>query len=267
MGTDSEGVDVTREDWKLQVLSHERVLDWTASARQLKAFMDALSDLVEAGPYGEKLSWKSYEEMDVDLWPDLGRVEQELLAMRDTNDDGTLAGPNPDSRIVVQAYLDRGTETDYSEAGQLINLRAVLGHDPQFSSIGCQATFSARRPDQPAQLLSDHDPAWLVELLCTAAASVNADQARIDTRSVFRALRARVDLAPLGLGILSLAPYGIDLDPLPTSLTAYPCPTGYPDGQVIVADLERAATDPESLVDDLLILNDAIETAAAQHHP
>lgn len=249
------------EDWTLQVLSHEPMNGWARSAEQLKAFLDALSEAIAAGPYGVPVVWKSYQEMDVDRWRDVGAIEHHLLTRRDSNDDGTLTGV-PQSSTVVQAYLDHGADTDFSDGADLLNLRAALGHEPRFGSISCQAEFFARKPEPPAKPLHDHDPRWLADLLGTTAASVNADDARIYTIGVDDALAERVDLPPLGLGILSLAPYGIDLDPLPASLTAYPCPTGYPDGQVIVADLDRAATDPEPLVDDLLILNEALEAAS-----
>ncbi|GAB3753288.1 hypothetical protein [Microlunatus parietis] len=241
------------------MLSTQRVDNWAQSAEQLKAFMDALSATVSAGPYGLPLAWKSYQEMDVELWHDLSAIERELVDMRNTNDDGTLAGANPDSHVVVQAYLDRGSDTDFSDSGQLLNLRATLGHDAEFPSIDGKAEFYVGERKQPALPLQGHDPGWLVQLISTAAASVSADRARIITDSLHDAIADR-RILPLGLGVLSLAPHGIDLD-LPASLTAYPCPTGYPDGQVIVADLDRAATDPESLVDDLLLLNEALEAA------
>lgn len=45
---------------------------------------------------------------------------------------------------------------------------------------------------------------------------------------------------------------------MPPTFTAHPCPTGYPDGLVLVADPDLVTNDPEALLDDILAVDGAL---------
>jgi hypothetical protein len=149
----------------------------------------------------------------------------------------------------VQGYRDDAPEP-------MVNAMWHAGSDDDWPFNGV-ITFYVGDPAAGVTLpLPDHPIDWLVRLVSAASAAVAADQARIETVPLADELMdARFDSV---VGALTLAPHGIDLDVLPASVSVRPCPVGYPDGAVLVADLQQVTTDPAALVDDLLVLDDAL---------
>ncbi|MDA1359760.1 hypothetical protein O1R50_09010 [Glycomyces luteolus] len=106
----------------------------------------------------------------------------------------------------------------------------------------------------------------LTELLTTAAAAVEADEARITVRMVQRALRkARREVAGR-LGPIMLVPDIRRIEQWPAGITATPAPEGYPDGAVVSVDPERVES-PNELVPVLLELDDLLREDVAPEAP
>jgi len=242
------------ENWRLLVINDRDNDGWGEPAQKFVAFLTALSSAV-AEVYGTGLIWHG-PDMPDGGWLDPQRIERGFAEDKTRDEAGKALAYIP-SWVVVQGFLDRGEHTDFSEDKWLVNVSGTAGGEPVDGTISVNAQFYVRKS---ARQLIDHDPDWLVSLLCRVAAAVSATRGRITTDGF---LDAEVDadvVTPegIGTGALSLAPHGVSLDPWPASLTAYPCPVGYPDGQVIVADLARFATDPASLIPDLATLTVAL---------
>ena len=242
------------EDWTLQVISKEPIDSWEEAARVLRGLLDAVGSAV-AREYGASPSW-SNEDMGAEAWQDLDRITANVLDLRHRDEEGRLWEELGSSGI-VQGYLP-------GHGRALVNLRYTLRSNR--NSAQCHIEFWAAGRDAVARPLDRHPPEWLVYLACSVGAAVRADQVRVYTRSLSRALRTADPKAWFSLGAVSLAPSGLDTSGLPASLTAYDCPMGYPQGTVVVADLRRVVDDPASLVGDLLVLDDALARAATQRN-
>jgi len=114
--------------------------------------------------------------------------------------------------------------------------------------------------DGVARPLAEHDEEWLADLLLdTAAPMVPVPEGHISTRAWSRARRAREIRAGYTVGAVTYAPEPVDPDALPETLRiARESPIGT---AIVVKDLHRFASDPGSLLDDLLALERQIGTA------
>ena len=233
--------------WKLVTSSQEQVDGWEAEAARLRRQLDAITACM-ATEYSEPLIWRS-ETMTAEQWQNLDSITAEILAERirdEMPEQNLMAGAGATG--LVQGYR-----------GQLPNLAVAsvwsVGSDRSpFNNI---LNFNDLEPDKGnARRLNEHEPAWLVRLLCEAAAAVGADEAKVKHGDLDDELADVREEASWHVGALTLFPNGIGEAELPESITAYPCPSGYPDGVVLVADLDRVITDPESLIPDLLRVHD-----------
>jgi len=246
------------DNWDLLVINDHENDGWAEPAQKFVAFLIALSDAV-AESYGTGLLWHGPDMPDGD-WLDPQRIERGFAEDKYRDESGKVLTYIP-SWVVVQGFLDRGEHTDFSEDKWLVNVSGTAGGEPVDGTINVNAQFYVRKT---ARRLIDHDLDWLIGMLCRVADAVSATRGRISTDGF---IDAEVDadvVTPegIGTGALSLAPHGVNVDPWPTSLTVFPCPVGYPGGQVVVADLERFTTDPASLIPDLAMLTDALTADA-----
>src|SRR6266545_1458297 len=232
--------------WRLHVASRERVGVWHGEARRLRAVLDAISACV-GEEYGAPLDWRN-ESMSADQWSSLDEIAAELERERLRDDEGEVM-QGGGSTNVIQGYRDAAPKA-------MTNALASVGADDDWPFV-CNTTFYTRETEQGgARLLHEHPVDWLVRLLCEAADPVRADQARITTTSLQGELLDARETT--NVGALTLAPHGINTAAMPARVQAHPCPVGYPDGVVLVADLQRVANDPASLVDDLLAVDDLL---------
>jgi hypothetical protein len=198
--------------------------------------------------YSEPLIWRS-ATMTAEQWQDLDAITAEIL-------DGQIRDETPEQNLMAGAGAT-GLVQGYR--GQLPNMAvastwSVGSERSPFNNI---LNFNDREPDKGnARRLNEHEPAWLVRLLCEAAAAVGADQAKIKDGMLDDEVADVREEASWHVGALTLFPEGIGDAELPESITAYPCPSGYPDGVVLVADLDKVIDEPESLVPDLLRVHD-----------
>jgi hypothetical protein len=239
------------ERWILNLASRQPVELWHGEARRLRATLNAISGCVER-EYATPLIWRS-ETLSAEQWSDLDEIAAKMVReqLRDDNDTIMHGGG---ASSVVQGYRD-----DLPKP--MTNALWTAGSDEW--PFVCNIDFYAATPDSgEGKPLSEHPATWLVELLCTAAVAAHASHAQIHARTLLRLLmRAREDN---DVGVLTLAPHGIDTTALPHSITAHPCPSGFPDGMVLMPDLDRVARDPASLVADLLAVDDAIKRRATE---
>jgi hypothetical protein len=243
------------ENWDLVVIDDRDVQGWAQPAEQFTQFLKALSRAVTES-YGMGLAWHGPDLPDDD-WLDPAQIERLFVEHRPRYEDGRLLTYVP-SGVVVHGFLDRGPNTDFSDENQFVRVYGTAAGESDECGDGglsINAVFAARKGAMP---LNEHRMEWLIGLLCSVGAAVTATRGRITTDGY---LDATVDADVTGtitVGGLTLAPRGVDLEPWPSSLTPYPCPVGYPDGQVIVADLGLLVNDPGSLIPDLLSLNAAL---------
>ncbi|GAB4001632.1 hypothetical protein GCM10029992_37680 [Glycomyces albus] len=233
-------------EWALVTSSDTRVENGlSGEARRLRSQLDAISERIEA-EYGAPLTWRS-EDMSAEQWRDLDAIGTEIEANRLRDDDGNLM-PGGSAGGSVQGYLDG--YPDFMASGGW----SVGGDEAAFDHV---LEFRAADPTRgDARPLNEHDPDFLVALLCAAAAAVDADEATIRYGKLEDTLADAREEASWYTGALTLFSTGIRDAELPDSITAYPCPVGYPDGTVLVADLDRVISDYETLVPDLLRVHD-----------
>ncbi|MCH7229986.1 hypothetical protein L0U85_03800 [Glycomyces sp. L485] len=233
-------------EWALVTSSDKHAQDgWRGEARRLRSQLDAIADRIGA-EYETPLTWRS-ENMSAAQWSDLDAVTAVIEANRLRDDDGNLM-PGGSAGGGIQGYLD-----DYPEF-MVSGGWSVGGDETGFNHV---LEFHASNPARgEARPLNEHSPEFLVELLCAAAAAVDADEATIRYGRLEDELADAREEAAWYIGALTLFPNGIGEAELPGSIWTYPCPAGYPDGVVLVADLERVVSDYEALVPDLLRVHD-----------
>jgi hypothetical protein len=220
---------------------------WRGEVRRLRRLLDVMSDAVQE-QYGGPLTWRS-EDLSAEQWRDPGQVAAKMERKQLRDDFGKVM-TGGGARGVVQGYRDDLAE---SMTSAMWKVGAVDGRYP----FQCNNKFWAGDLDKGYALgLYEHPVDWLVRLLCTSAVAISGDSGRIYTTQLLDAI---IDERPeANVGALTLVPNSIDPATLPASITAYPCPVGYPDGVVLVADPERVVNDPESLVGDLLAVDDTL---------
>lgn len=241
------------ENWDLVVIDDRDLTGWTQPAEQFTDFLKVLSAAV-AESYGTGLLWHGLDMPQGD-WIDPSQIERLFVKHRPRDERRQVLNYVP-SGVVVQGFLDRGADTRFDHENWFVNLRGTASGEaaePGLGGLSVNAEFYAARS---ARSLLDHDLDWLIRLLASTGASVSATYGRITTDGLLDAI---VDADKrITVGGLTLAPHGVELDPWPSSLTAYPCPVGYSDGQVVVADLDLLVNDPSSVIPDLLSLNAAL---------
>lgn len=233
--------------WTLVTSSWKAVDGWPAEAARLRSQLDAINACI-ADEYGEPLVWQS-PTMTAEQWSDSQAITDEIMRVRirDETPEQNLM-PGAGARGVVQGYRD-GFAKFMIASGW-----GVGGDGCQFNNV---LNFSDRTPSEGhARKLNEHSPEWLVNLLCSAATAVDASEATIRYGDLEDELAEASEEAASRIGALTLLPNGIDGAELPDSITAHPCPVGYPDGIVLVADLDRVVNDYEALVPDLLRIHD-----------
>lgn len=235
--------------WKLNVASPQPLDGWYGEAQRLQNVLDTVSRQVEI-EYGFVLLWRN-EDLTTERWQDTDTLATYLKNEELRDDFGKLmvgAGSN----CVVQGYRQENTDAS-------TNALVTAGTKGEWTFV-CTVTFYAG--DTACGMfrtLPGHRPEWLVRLLCEVAHAAHATIARIRISSLSKPLRrARPGY---NVGVLTLAPHGVDVTALPVSITAHPCPVGYPDGLVLAADLDLLAADPAALVDDLLVVDDLLRQA------
>lgn len=235
--------------WTMVVPSKQVVEGgWAGEARRLRSFLDVVSECMRP-VYREPVVWCD-EDLTVEQWRDLAEVTAEIERQRLRDDEDRIVEGGRSGGAVV-AYREGAAK---SMIGNLWN----VGGDGEWK-FNAALTFRTGDPVAGRAFpLGDHPVEWLVRLLSASSASVGAEESRIETNPMADELiDARYESI---VGELTLAANGIGDAVLPDSVTAYPCPVGYPNGVVLVADLERAASDPASLVDDLLTVDDLIRS-------
>jgi hypothetical protein len=232
------------ENWRMTIWSDDRTDLWHGEARRLRATLNAISACVHAH-YGEPLTWRS-ETLDADGWRDLDSLAAHLDSHQLRDDVGKImrgGGANG----TVQGYLG-------DRAQNMTNMQWGAGSDQ--NPFHCTVHFYARESIRGARPLNEHPAGWLVQLLAeTAQATGSVSLARIQTTRLPKLLyRASPEAM---IGVLTLAPASVDTAALPATVAVYPCP-GRPDRVVLVANLNQATSDPESVVADLIAAERAI---------
>lgn len=232
------------------VVSSKQVIDggWAGEAQRLRSFLDVVSTCLET-EYHESVAWGN-DVLSVEQWNDLNKLTAEIERQRLRNDDGSLFTGGSSGSVVVA----RRGEALESMANNLWN----VGGDGEWQFNSAITFYDYDFKAGEAKPLLEHPTAWLVHLISAASASVGAVEGRIDTDELMDEMLEVREV--FDVGGLTLAPNGIGDAKLPASITAYPCPVGYPNGLVLVADMDRLVNDPASLVDDLLAVNDILKT-------
>jgi len=234
-----------RQDWTLNLASRQAVEVWHGEARRLRGLLDVVSECVTA-EYQAPLVWRD-EDLSVEQWRDLDEIVAEMERQQLRDDFGKIM-KGGGATGVVQGYRN-------DLPREMTNVLWTAGSD-EWPFSAAADFYTKDLAGGHARPFADHSVDWLVRLLSASAAAVSAEEGRIYTGPLIDALiDERMEAA---VGALTLAPHGIDPAALPASITAYPCPVGYPDGQILVADLERVTNDPASLVNDLLAIDDAL---------
>jgi hypothetical protein len=237
------------EDWLMTIWSDDPTDLWHGEARRLRATLNAISAAVRS-QYGEPLIWRS-EDMDADGWRDIDRLA-DLLDSDQLRDDVGKIMKGGGASGTVQGYLgDRPLN--------MTNMQYGAGSDQ--TPFHCTVHFYAGEPERGARAINEHSPAWLVQLLAETAQATgdNVSLAHISTNRLSRLLRR---VRPLtNIGALTLAPATVDTSAVPASITVHPCPS-WPDRVALAANLNQVASDPESVVADLIAAEDTINRGA-----
>jgi hypothetical protein len=234
--------------WALNVVSSAPVDSWIAAAKRLRDALDAISGNV-AVAYGQPVTWLS-QSLDSAGWADVERMAAEMERLINTDEQGR----------VWHELGALGTISGYLDGRTLISTQWSARHHE--SPMQVIADFKTHTTNGAARALPEHDPDWLADLLLdTAATMVRVSEGHISTNTLSRARRARDVRSGYTVGAVTYSPYPVDADTLPPTLrVARESPAGT---AIVVKDLHRFASDPASLLDDLLALEQLIGTARA----
>jgi hypothetical protein len=229
-------------------VSAEPLDSWAAAASRLRDVLDAISNRVAAA-YGQSMTWLS-QNLDSAGWADVDRIAAEMERLIITTEQG-VPWHELGADGVVSGYLD---------GRSLIILDWHTRH--RDTPMQCIADFKTPASDGVARPLAEHDADWLADLLLdTANAMVRVSEGHISTSAFSRGRRARKIRAGYTVGAVTYAPDRVDPDALPDTLRIVrESPAGT---AIVVKDLQRFASDPASLLDDLLALEQLIGTARA----
>jgi hypothetical protein len=240
--------DVSQRAWTLNVVSSAPLDSWTAAATRLRDVLDAISRQV-AATYGRPVTWLD-PDLDAAGWADVDRIAAEMERQINTDETG---------RVWHELGAD-GPVAGYLDGRRLISTQWSARHHE--TPMQCIVEFVTPTHDGVARPLAEHDPIWLADLLLdTAAAMVRASEGHISTTAFGRARRARKIRAGYTVGAVTYAPARVDPNALPDTLRiARQTEVGT---AIAVKDVQRFASDPASLLDDLLALEQQIGTARA----
>lgn len=234
------------EDWTVQALTTRPQVHsqkWDVIARTLGGVLDAVQTAAEGrrlSPEGP-LHWQDGFGAPQSAGP--GGLLELVMALRERHSGGgdlvtgaasvgDLLGQSPSGVFVVAVSWELGAE----------------GH---------RGSVRLRFAADVAGPLEAQSPSWLVGLLCAVSAVLDAAQGQVTTRTLSRLLGRRG--TSLAVGALTLLPDGLPPDVLaPPGFTALPAPTGYPNGEVLLADLAQVAERPEVVADALAELDEQL---------
>jgi hypothetical protein len=165
-----------------------------------------------------------------------------VLAHRERHDDGALVSG---AASIGDLRARRG------DGAWLTAVSWELGAESGGGSV--RVRFDA---DSVGSLAKQSGPD-LAALLCAVANAVHAVHGQVTTRKLSRALGHRG--ASLAVGALTLFPGGLPSQThVPRDFSVLPATPGYPNGAVLVADLEHVTVEPESVADALAELDRSI---------
>ncbi|HEX4246897.1 MAG TPA: hypothetical protein VH008_03455 [Pseudonocardia sp.] len=197
--------------------------------------LDAVESAVERRQLspGGPLSWEDGFGAPRSAGPELLEL---VLSLRERHSDGDL----------VTGAASVGDLRGRSAGGvSLVAVSWELGAEGHGGTVRLRFAADAAGP------LETQSPSWLADLLCAACALLEATQGQVTTRTLSRLLGRRG--ASLAVGALTLLPDGLPREVVaPPGFTALPAPTGYPNGEVLVADLQQVAQRPEVVADALV---------------
>lgn len=206
--------------WDFAISSKHGAADRQSQTRQLMAFLHAVRFLDEHGP---ALGCRS-EGMSTQDWASVDSVAAEI-EREQLRDDAGAVMPEGTSRGAVQGYLGGAEEP-------VINLMWSIGgsHEVQFNAVG--TVYSG-----DVVALEAHSAEWLARFISSAAASVDAYEAWIDTPDLADAL---IDARPeSAIGAVTLARRG-------TPTPWYQTPSLFmPVGSVTPKALSSSPTSPQ----------------------
>lgn len=246
--------EATTGNWNMSVIAGSGTDgDVASDARRLQLLLQSVSTCV-ATEYGQPLTWAD-PEPPFEEWCDLGTVEAAIRRNPLRDEDGTPV-PGGGFSGSVQAFRT-GLPIP------MINMRWDIAGRERGFDIGV-VFYPGDCASGEAKSLPHHPIEWLVHLVSTAGASVEASQVRIETsRLGMKIFNARPECIA---GAVTLAPHGIGVVQLPDSISVHPCPIGYPNGQVIVTDLASAVEAPQDAVDNVLIVDDLLHDHSGGDH-
>jgi hypothetical protein len=235
---------MVKVNWQAQFLFEEPLISTENVAQRLRDLMDGLSEWASA-VYGGALRWKAeHNDADCETIADIlrcideGRIRDDVGWSRsEFFASGVLYGNLPD-------------------ASRLLKLRWDI-HDlsPHLQIL---VEFSPLSKTSPAKSLQEHTPEALAVLLHRGVQAIDAGRARIFARPLTKALRAATGKTFFTLGEGSFIRDGVKLPEIPPSFKVFPGEAGI----VLIADLERAVNDPESLVPEILVIAEALPAAS-----
>ena len=238
---------MVKVNWEAQFIFQRPLISTEHVAQRLRDLMDQLSGWA-AAVYGGGLRWKHYESNDWTQYDTVADIVERIAEDRIRDDKGRtwrdlFAGG------VLQGHL--------SETVDLLNLRwNVNDRSPLFQ---VQVEFSPLSKKSPAKSLQEHTPEELADLLHRGVQAIDADRARIFARPLTKALRTATGKTFFTLGEGSFIRDGVKLPDIPPSFQVFPGEAG----TVLIADLDRAINDPESLVPDIVAIAEALPAPPA----
>ncbi len=234
--------------WTLDVVAAQELHSWAAAARRLRGVLAAISQSIAAA-YGRPVTWIS-GGLDAAGWTDVERIAEDME--RQINRD--------ESSRVWHELGAAGAASGYLDGRDLTIVAWTARHERV--PMQCIADFWTPNHDGVAKPLAEHDPDWLADLvLDTALAMGGAKHAHIATGAWTRGLIRRGIRERDTVGAVTYAPGPVDPNALPDTLhIARQTEAGT---AIVVKDLQRFASDPAWLLDDLLALEQQIGTARA----
>lgn len=212
-----------------------------------------------AAQHNQPLEWRN-ERLNTEQWNDPERMIAEILEQRLRTEGGTALFPGGESRSVTQGHLNGAQDAFVN------SLWAVGGdHEWQFTANQDFYTDDDGPSDVLARHLDDYPIEWLVNLVRQTAQCVDADEARIHTMGIFKAMKKYTvprEIRRL-LGAVTFAPHGITDTALPDSVSLHPGIDTKPDSVILTVDLDTAVNNPATIIDDLLAVHAAMRPGSA----
>lgn len=233
---------MVKVNWEAQLLFQKPLSSTEHVARQLRDLMDQLSEWASA-IYGGGLRWKEYGSDDWTRYDTVADIIQRIAEDR-IRDDGGRIWNDLFASGIFQGHLP--------DTGHLLSLRWNTNDKSPLFQVHVE--FSPLYKNSPAKSLQEHTPEELADLLHRGVKAIDADQARIFARPLTKALRTATGKTFFTLGEGSFIRNGVKLPDIPPSFKVFPGEAG----TVLIADLDRAVNDPESLVPDIVAIAEAL---------